>query len=160
MAGRQAITAVVTSSAAGASPHLAHWSAHIWSRGAARVSLTDGPLVIDWRHAMSYSVIDVKDFEGRRTPVAQALGALAIRANQFDSQPGQLGHEHDELKSGQEELFVPLSGVGVLQIDGETVELEPGRYVLVQPSALRRVDAGPEGLSYLVIGARVEGETD
>ena len=107
---------------------------------------------------MSYSVIDVKDFEGRRTPVAQALGALAIRANQFDSQPGQLGHEHDELKSGQEELFVPLRGSGFLQIDGETVDLEPGRYVLVQPSALRRVDAGPEGLSYLVIGARVEGE--
>jgi quercetin dioxygenase-like cupin family protein len=108
---------------------------------------------------MSYTVIDVKDFEGRRKPVAQALGALAIKANQFDSQPGQLGHEHDELKSGQEELFVALRGTGHLQIDGETLDLEPGRYVLVQPSARRRVDAGPEGLSYLVIGARVEGET-
>ena len=105
---------------------------------------------------MTYSVIDVKDFEGRRTPVAQALEARAIRANQFDSRPGQLGHEHDELKTGQEELFVPLRGTGYLQIDGETVDLEPGRYVLVQPSARRRVDAGPEGLSYLVIGARVE----
>ena len=109
---------------------------------------------------MTYSVIDVKDFEGRRTPVAQALEARAIRANQFDSRPGQLGHEHDELKTGQEELFVPLRGTGYLRIDGETVDLEPGRYVLVQPSALRRVDAGPEGLSYLVIGARVEGEPD
>ena len=108
---------------------------------------------------MSYTVIDVKDFEGRRTPVAQALGALAIKANQFDSQPGQLGHEHDELKTGQEELFVPLRGSGYLRIDGETVDLEPGRYVLVQPSARRRVDAGPEGLSYLVIGARVDSET-
>jgi quercetin dioxygenase-like cupin family protein len=107
---------------------------------------------------MNYTVIDVKDFEGRRKPVAQALGALAIKANQFDSQPGQLGHEHDELKSGQEELFVPLRGTGYLQIDGETLDLEPGRYVLVQPSARRRVDAGPEGLSYLVIGARVQGE--
>ena len=107
---------------------------------------------------MNYTVIDVKDFEGRRKPVAQALGALAIKANQFDSQPGQLGHEHDELKSGQEELFVPLRGTGYLQIDGETLDLEPGRYVLVQPSARRRVDAGPEGLSYLVIGALVEGE--
>ena len=106
---------------------------------------------------MSYSVINVKDFEGRRTPVAQALDALAIKANQFDSQPDQLGHDHDELKSGQEELYVPLSGTGYLQIDDETVDLEPGRYVLVQPSARRRVDAGPEGLSYLVIGARVEG---
>ena len=108
---------------------------------------------------MSYSVIDVKDFEGRRTPVAQALDALAIKANQFDSQPDQVGHEHDELKSGQEELFVPLRGTGYLQIDGEKIELAPGRYVLVEPSARRRVDAGPEGLSYLVIGAAVNGET-
>ena len=77
---------------------------------------------------MSYSVIDVKDFEGRRTPVAQALGAAAIKANQFDSQPDQVGHDHDELKSGQEELYVPLRGTGYLQIGGETVELEPGRY--------------------------------
>jgi len=108
---------------------------------------------------MSYSVIDVKDFEGRRTPVAQALDALAIKANQFDSQADQVGHEHDELKSGQEELYVPLRGTGYLQIDGEKVELELGRYVLVGPSARRQVVAGPEGLSYLVIGARVEGET-
>ena len=107
---------------------------------------------------MSYSVIDVKDFEGRLTPVARALNALAIKANQFDSQPDQLGHEHDELTTGQEELFVPLLGTGYLQIDGETIDLEPGRYVLVQPSALRQVVAGPEGLSYLVIGARVDVE--
>ena len=108
---------------------------------------------------MNYTVIDVKDFEGRRTPVAKALEALAIRANQFDSPPGHEGYEHDELKSGQEELFVPLRGAGSMLIDGETVDLEPGRYVLVPPSARRRVDAGPEGLSYLVIGARVDGET-
>jgi mannose-6-phosphate isomerase-like protein (cupin superfamily) len=108
---------------------------------------------------VSYTVIDVKDFEGRRTPVAAALEALTIRANQFDSEPGRVGYEHDELKSGQEELFVPLRGAGSIVIDGETVDLGPGRYVLVQPSARRRVDAGAEGLSYLVIGARVEGET-
>ena len=108
---------------------------------------------------MSYSVIDVKDFDGRRTPVAQALGAAAIKANQFDSQADQLGHEHDELKTGQEELYVPLRGTGYLQIDGATVDLEPGRYVLVGPSARRQVDAGHEGLSYLVIGAGVKGET-
>ena len=107
---------------------------------------------------MSYTVMDVKDFEGRRKPVAQALEALAIKANQFDSPPGHEGFEHTELKSGQEELFVPLHGAGYLTIDGENIDLKPGRYVLVQPSALRQVVAGPEGLSYLVIGARVEGE--
>jgi quercetin dioxygenase-like cupin family protein len=105
---------------------------------------------------VSYTLIDVKDFEGRRTPVAQALEALALRANQFDSPPGHEGFEHDELKSGQEELFVPLGGKGHLRIDGETVELEPGRYVLVQPSSRRQVVAGAEGLSYLVVGVRVQ----
>jgi quercetin dioxygenase-like cupin family protein len=107
---------------------------------------------------MAYSVIDMKDFEGRRRPVAQALGAAAIRANQFDSQPDQAGHAHDEARSGQEEIYVPLGGTGRLVIDGETVDLEPGRYVLVGPAAQRQVIAGPDGLSYLVVGARVEGE--
>jgi quercetin dioxygenase-like cupin family protein len=87
--------------------------------------------VTDGRQVVSYSLIDVKDFEGRRTPVAQALGAAAIKANQFDSQPDQAGHEHDELKTGQEELYVPLRGSGSLQIDGETVELTPGFRVIV-----------------------------
>jgi quercetin dioxygenase-like cupin family protein len=110
------------------------------------------------RRGVTYSVIDVKDFEGRLTPVARALGAVTIRANQFDSQPNEASHEHDELRSSQEELYVPLRGRGDLLIDGETVGLEPGRYVLVGPSARRQVVAGLEGLSYLVIGALVEGE--
>jgi len=107
---------------------------------------------------VSYSVIDVKDYEGRRKPVATAIGALVIKANQFDSQPHQAGHEHDELKSGQEELYVPLRGSGHMTIDGETVELAPGRYVLVGPAAMRQVVAGPDGLSYLVVGAVVEAQ--
>jgi hypothetical protein len=71
---------------------------------------------------VTYSVIDVKDLEGRRTPVARALGAVAIKADQFDSQPHQVGHEHDELAAGQEEIYVALRGAGHLEIDGEKVE--------------------------------------
>jgi quercetin dioxygenase-like cupin family protein len=105
---------------------------------------------------MAFTVFDTGDVEGRRKPVAQALGAVAIKANQFDSEPGQAGHAHDELRSGQEEFFVALAGAGHMVIDGETVELQPGRYVLVEPASQRQVIAGPEGLSYLVVGARVE----
>jgi quercetin dioxygenase-like cupin family protein len=43
----------------------------------------------------------------------------------------------------------------VLRVDGEEVPLEPGRYVLVEPGSTRQVVAGPEGLSYLVVGARI-----
>jgi mannose-6-phosphate isomerase-like protein (cupin superfamily) len=52
---------------------------------------------------------------------------------------------------------VALRGAGHMVIDGETVALEPGRYVLVGPAAQRQVIAGPDGLSYLVVGAVVEG---
>jgi hypothetical protein len=41
----------------------------------------------------------------------------------------------------------------VLRVGGDEVPLEPGRYVLVRPEATRQVVAGPEGLSYVVVGA-------
>jgi quercetin dioxygenase-like cupin family protein len=103
---------------------------------------------------MAYSLLDASEFDERRKPIAAALGAQAIRMNQFDNQPEQAGKEHDERGSGQEEIYVPLRGRGVLRVDGEDVPLEPGRYVLVSPEATRQVVAGPEGLGYLVVGAK------
>jgi quercetin dioxygenase-like cupin family protein len=101
----------------------------------------------------SYRLVDAAEFEGRRKPIAHGLDARAVKLNQFDSQPGQAGSEHDERESGQEEVYVPLRGSGVLRVDGDDVPLEPGRYVLVEPEATRQVVAGPEGLSYAVVGA-------
>jgi quercetin dioxygenase-like cupin family protein len=104
---------------------------------------------------MAYSVLDVSEFEERRKPIAATLGARAIRMNHFDNQPEQAGKEHDERESGQEEIYVPLRGRGVLRVDGEEVAFEPGRYVLVPPESTRQVVAGPEGLSYVVVGAEL-----
>src|SRR2546421_6750015 len=105
---------------------------------------------------VSYTVFDTSSVEGRRKLVARELGARAIRLNHFDSEPGREGHEHDERESNQEEIYVPLRGAGVLRVEGADVVLEPGRYVLVPPEARRQVIAGAEGLSYTVVGARVE----
>ncbi len=104
---------------------------------------------------MSYRIVDTSAFEGRRKVIARTLEARAIKLNQFDSQPGQAGSEHDERESGQEEIYIPLQGSGVLRVDGDEVPLEPGRYVLVEPEATRQVVAGPDGLSYAVVGAVV-----
>jgi quercetin dioxygenase-like cupin family protein len=104
---------------------------------------------------MVHSLLDASEFEERRKAIAATLGARAIRMNQFDNQPEQAGKEHDELESGQEEIYVPLRGRGVLRVDREEVTLEPGRYVLVPPEATRQVVAGPEGLGYLVVGAEL-----
>src|SRR3954470_3741353 len=103
-----------------------------------------------------HRVLDVAALDGRRKLIARGLGAQALKLNQFDSQPGQEGFEHDERESGQEEIYFALRGSGFLRVDGEEVPLEPGRYVLVPPEATRRVVAGPDGLSYAVVGAVVE----
>ena len=104
-----------------------------------------------------YRVFDVDGIEARRKAVRRELGITAFGANQFDSQPGQAGSEHDEAGTGQQELYVVLGGSGVLRVDGDEVELRPGRYVHVSPESTRQVVAGDEGLSYLVIGASADG---
>ena len=106
---------------------------------------------------MSYSIFEPDSVEGRRKLVASSLGAAAVRMNQFDSPPGYAGFEHDERQSSQEEVYLALRGAGVLRVGGDEVELEPGRYVLVPAGETRQVVAGPDGLSYLVVGAAPPG---
>jgi uncharacterized cupin superfamily protein len=102
---------------------------------------------------VAYAVADASDFDGRRKQIRQALGVSAFGINQYDSPPGFEGFAHDELDSGQEEVYVALAGAGVIRIDDEEVDFEPGRYVFVPPDLTRQVVAGPEGLSYLVVGS-------
>jgi mannose-6-phosphate isomerase-like protein (cupin superfamily) len=100
-----------------------------------------------------HTLFDPASVDGRRKPIARALGAEAVRLNRFDSQPGQEGFAHDERESGQEEVYVVLAGSGVLRIGDDEVELSPGLCVLVTAEEMRQVVAGAEGLSYLVAGA-------
>jgi quercetin dioxygenase-like cupin family protein len=102
---------------------------------------------------MAYRMLDISTIEGRRKLVAAGLDARAIRMNQFDNEPDQAGKQHDERESGQEEIYTALRGSGVIVVDGEEIPLEPGRYVLVEPETTRQVVAGPDGLSYVIVGA-------
>jgi uncharacterized cupin superfamily protein len=103
---------------------------------------------------MGYRVVDASEFEGRRKPIRESLGVSAFGINQFDSPPGFEGFPHDELDSGQEEVYVPLAGSGLIVIEDKEEALAPGRYVFVPPEQTRQIVAGPEGLSYVVIGSR------
>lgn len=100
-----------------------------------------------------FTVLDVATLEGRRKPIARAIGAQAIRLNRFDAQPRQEGFAHDECESGQEELYIPIAGAGVLRVGAEEIPLAPGRLVLVSADETRQVVAGAEGLTYIAVGA-------
>lgn len=100
-----------------------------------------------------FRVLDSASLDGRRKPIARAIGAAGVKVNRYDSEPGQAGFAHDERESGQEELYIPIEGTGVVRIGSEEVPLAPGVFVLVTAEETRQVIAGGGGLSYIVVGA-------
>ena len=106
---------------------------------------------------MPYAIVDAGDVEPSFgnvfRQIRQRLGVSAFGINQVDLPPGGAGREHDHAESGQEEVYLVLAGSGTMVIDGEEVELRPGRYVFVEAASVRRPLAGPEGLSWVVAGA-------
>ncbi len=106
---------------------------------------------------MAYAIVDADDVEpgygGVFKQIRQQLGLRAFGINQVDLPPGAAGREHDHAESGQEEVYLVLAGGGVMVVDGEEVELKPGRYVFVAAESRRQPLAGAEGLSWVVVGA-------
>jgi quercetin dioxygenase-like cupin family protein len=104
---------------------------------------------------MAYKALDADEIAptwGTFRMVRHALGGTAFGLNQIDFPPGKVGPEHDEAESGQEEVYYCIAGSGSLTIDGEVVEMRPGRYILVLADARRNPAAGPDGMSFLCVG--------
>ena len=60
--------------------------------------------------------------------------------------------EHDHAETGQEEVFIALSGAGWMDIEGERADLDEDTFVRVGPNAKRKIYSGPEGLRVLAMG--------
>ena len=101
----------------------------------------------------AWRTVEAGDFEGRRKLIARGLGARAVKLNQFDSQPGQAGSEHDERESGQEEVNVIVRGSGTYRIDGEEVPVRTGDVFRFDPETTRCPVAGPDGMALVAVGA-------
>ncbi|MDH3725289.1 MAG: cupin domain-containing protein [Thermoleophilia bacterium] len=83
----------------------------------------------------------------------KSLGVSAFGIQVFDFPPGASTPLHDESPSGQEEVYVGLAGSGWVEVEGERVPLEARTAVFVPPGVMRTTVAGPEGLSFLAVGA-------
>ncbi len=66
----------------------------------------------------------------------------------FDRYP-----EHDEARSGQEEVYIALQGSGELDVEGERIALDEETFVRVGAGTKRKVHVGPDGVRLLVLGA-------
>jgi quercetin dioxygenase-like cupin family protein len=107
---------------------------------------------------MGYSYVDLDDIEpsgpgGAVRFVRRELGTAAFGLNHFTLPAGVAGREHDESESGQEEVIIVLSGSGTLRVDGDEIELRPGRFVRLDPETTRVPLAGPDGLTFVTVGS-------
>jgi mannose-6-phosphate isomerase-like protein (cupin superfamily) len=104
-----------------------------------------------------YTAKQIKDmqagFGGGFVKVRAELGVTAFGMQVIQLPPDYGDYpEHDHGDSGQEEVFVALSGSGWMDIEGERVELDGETVVRVGAQARRKVFSGPSGLRMLVIG--------
>ncbi len=107
---------------------------------------------------MGYSVVHVDEVEpagpgGAVRFVRRALGAEAFGINWFELPPGFVGREHDESESGQEEVNVVVAGSGVWRVGDDDIPASVGTFLRFDPETTRCAIAGPEGMSFLAVGA-------
>jgi tetratricopeptide (TPR) repeat protein len=87
--------------------------------------------------------------------VRHHLGIRAFGVNAWISRGAgeQAINEHDEADTGEEELYLVLSGHAVFTVDGEEVDAPAGTLLLVQPAAQRRAVAQEGRTTILAVGA-------
>jgi quercetin dioxygenase-like cupin family protein len=108
---------------------------------------------------VGYSTLNVDDIAGCGPGgvvrfVRRELGVEAFGINWFELGPGAEGHEHDENRSGQEEVSVVVSGSGHWRIDGEEIPVRVGSFVRFDPESTRCPVAGPDGMTFVSVGVR------
>lgn len=89
-------------------------------------------------------------------PLQHVLGIRTFGANLFVATHADqiLVEQHDEGKSGQQELYLVLEGEVAFQLDGEEVRLGRSSAVAVTDPAVRRqATALTSGATLLIVGA-------
>jgi mannose-6-phosphate isomerase-like protein (cupin superfamily) len=108
---------------------------------------------------MPYSVVNIDEVEpagpgGVARFVRRELGVEAFGINWFELQPDTDGFEHDEQKSGQEEVVVVTAGSGRWRIGGDDVPVTLGSFIRIDAGETRQPHAGPDGLTFIAVGCR------
>jgi mannose-6-phosphate isomerase-like protein (cupin superfamily) len=83
--------------------------------------------------------LDEIERRGRDVPVREQLGIHSFGITALTTgEDGTLVNDHDELSSGQEELYFVLDGTATFEVDGETIEAPQGTFLYVGPEARRK----------------------
>lgn len=91
------------------------------------------------------------------SPIRKQLGVQAFGVNAWTSREAgsTVIHEHDEVPSGHEELYLVAAGHATFTVGGEEIDAPSGTLVFVaDPATKRGVVAREAGTTVLALGAR------
>jgi quercetin dioxygenase-like cupin family protein len=102
---------------------------------------------------MTYDVVNYEDVEPKAPGMyflRDALDCHELGITVIEADEGWEGMEHAHDEDGQEEVYVLLDGSAKLSIEGDTVPLDPGDAVRVDPEDSRML-VFYEGDSQMVV---------
>lgn len=104
--------------------------------------------------AKGAAIDDLPDrWDGFARLVRLGLGISGFGANIMNLPPDYETKSHNEANSGQEELYVALSGSGAVVLGDDTrLRLDSEHLAAVGPGTDRVLTSGPEGLRVLIVG--------
>jgi mannose-6-phosphate isomerase-like protein (cupin superfamily) len=105
--------------------------------------------------AVRFGLSDAQEARfARRDLAAEQTGLthLVIKPRRREA----FAHKHRDA----EEIYVVLAGSGRVKLDDEITELSKLDAVRVSPGTTRQLEAGPDGLEVLIVGAHVEGDVE
>ena len=103
--------------------------------------------------APGYGLSDIQEMRVAAGPLGLERTGISLQR----LRPGcrqAFGHVH----ANAEETYVVLTGSGTLRIEDDEVALEERVAVRVAPELTRAFEAGPDGLEFLAVGPRCEGD--
>jgi mannose-6-phosphate isomerase-like protein (cupin superfamily) len=89
------------------------------------------------------------------TPLRRELGVSAFGINliTIDAVDDAEYPRHDHAGDGQEEVYIPISGDGEIELDGiGRIAIAPGEMIRVGPQVKRQLHPGPQGIRVIAIG--------
>ena len=108
-----------------------------------------------WRAAAVHEILPVKaDWPATWKSVRHHFGITAFGINAVSKDAGKvLIPEHDELASGQEEIYFVHEGEALVTLDGEEVRAPAGTFVAIEPEVKRKFEAASSPTTLIVVGS-------
>jgi quercetin dioxygenase-like cupin family protein len=109
-----------------------------------------------WKVASVHEIPPVKaDWPATWKSVRHHFGITAFGINAVSKEAGKvLIPEHDESRSGQQEIFFVHEGEALVTLgDGQQVRAPAGTFVAVEPTTKRKFEAAASPTTIVVVGA-------